>query len=138
MKIMALDLGDQRIGVALADDEIKIATPYHVIENKEDARTLAAIDDLIKQNHVEKLIVGLPKTLQGDVGIQAEKVLEFVRILKTRVAVEVIVWDERFTTVEATKRLKVHYKSRRIKKIVDASAAALILQSYLDRMLGVS
>jgi putative pre-16S rRNA nuclease len=133
MRIMALDFGSHRIGVALADDEIRIATPRQVIERKDDEQLIIEIAACIKEFKVEKILVGLPKTLRGELGIQAGKVQEFVDLLKKHFTIEIILWDERYSTVEATRRLKEHYKARKIKKVIDASAAALILQSYLDQ-----
>jgi len=74
----------------------------------------------------------LPKKLDGEIGEQAEKVQLFINELQERIKIEVIFWDERLTTVEASKKLKELYRRKKIKKIIDASAAMLILQSYLD------
>ncbi|OGF65214.1 MAG: hypothetical protein A2Y62_17810 [Candidatus Fischerbacteria bacterium RBG_13_37_8] len=132
MKIMALDVGSNRIGVALADDDIRVAVPLQVLEKKDGDNIIQQVIQLIHQHRAEKLIVGFPKKLNGEIGNQAEKVIAFVDELKNNLAIEIVLWDERFTTVEATKRLRGLYKSKRIKQIVDASAAALILQSYID------
>jgi putative Holliday junction resolvase len=131
MRIMALDVGDNRIGIAVADKEVKIAIPLGVLEKK-NCDVVEEIRRIINEQEVEKLVVGLPKKLDGEIGEQAEKVQLFINELQERIKIEVIFWDERLTTVEASKKLKELYRRKKIKKIIDASAAMLILQSYLD------
>lgn len=131
MKIMALDVGDRKIGIAVADCEVKIAVPLQVID-KRDSDVFGTICKIVKSQNIEKLIVGFPKKLDGEIGEQAVKVISFIKQLKQMVSVEIILWDERFTTVEAHKRLKGLYRRSKIRKMIDASAAMLILQSYLD------
>ena len=131
MWIMALDVGDNRIGIAVADKEVKIAIPLGVLEKK-NCDVVEEIRRIINEQEVEKLVVGLPKKLDGEIGEQAEKVQLFINELQERIKIEVIFWDERLTTVEASKKLKELYRRKKIKKIIDASAAMLILQSYLD------
>jgi len=128
---MALDVGDNRIGIAVADKEVKIAIPLGVLEKK-NCDVVEEIRRIINEQEVEKLVVGLPKKLDGEIGEQAEKVQLFINELQERIKIEVIFWDERLTTVEASKKLKELYRRKKIKKIIDASAAMLILQSYLD------
>lgn len=131
MKIMALDVGDSKIGIAVADCEVRIAVPMQVID-KRAGDVFDAICNIIKSQSIKTLIVGFPKKLDGEIGEQAEKVISFVEELKQKISVEVILWDERLTTVEAHKRLKGLYRRSKIRQIIDASAAMLILQSYLD------
>ncbi len=131
MKIMALDVGDNRIGLAIADYELRIAVPFNVIE-KRRSDFFEYLNNVIKEHDIGKLIVGFPKMLDSEVGEQAEKVIAFVEELKKRIEIEIVLWDERYTTVEAHKILKKLYKRRKIREVIDANAAMLILQSYLD------
>lgn len=134
MRIMALDVGDKKIGVALSDP-LKITSQgletYIRKNNDEDYKYFA---ELIKNNSVEILVAGLPKNMNGTEGPQAEKVKEFINKLKQYTDVRVDFADERLTTMEAEKMLisgDVSRKNR--KKVIDKVAANLILQNYLQR-----
>lgn len=134
MRIMALDVGDKKIGVALSDP-LKITSQgletYIRKDNDEDYKYFA---ELIKNNSVEILVAGLPKNMNGTEGPQAEKVKEFINKLKQYTDVRVDFADERLTTMEAEKMLisgDVSRKNR--KKVIDKVAANLILQNYLQR-----
>ncbi|NCC80834.1 MAG: Holliday junction resolvase RuvX [Clostridia bacterium] len=134
LRIMALDVGDKKIGVALSDP-LKITSQgletYIRKDNDEDYKYFA---ELIKNNSVEILVAGLPKNMNGTEGPQAEKVKEFINKLKQYTDVRVDFADERLTTMEAEKMLisgDVSRKNR--KKVIDKVAANLILQNYLQR-----
>ena len=134
MRIMALDIGDKKIGVALSDP-LKITSQgletYIRKNSDEDYLYLA---ELIKKNDVEILVVGLPKNMNGTEGPMADKVREFVKKLGKHTDVRVDYADERLTTMEAEKMLisgDVSRKNR--KKVIDKVAANLILQNYLQR-----
>ena len=134
MRIMALDVGDKKIGVALSDP-LKITSQgletYIRKETEEDYKYFA---ELIKKNDAEILVVGLPKNMNGTEGPQAEKVKEFINKLQKYTDVKIDYADERLTTMEAEKMLisgDVSRKNR--KKVVDKVAANLILQNYLQR-----
>jgi len=129
---MGLDIGSSKIGIAIADEEVRVAIPFLVLERDNDEATIHILSNLIKEYEVFCVIIGFPKTLQGDIGTQAKKVLFFVDELQNVVEAEIILWDERYTTLEAKKRLRRFYKRSKIKTIIDANAAALILQSYMD------
>lgn len=132
MKMMGLDIGSSKIGIAIADEEVRIAIPFLVLERDNDEEIIHIISNLIKEYEIFCVIIGFPKTLQGDIGTQAKKVLSFVNELQNVIKEEIILWDERYTTLEAKKRLRRFYKRRKIKTIIDANAAAVILQSYID------
>lgn len=133
MRSLGLDIGDRRIGVALSDPEGILASPFSVINRKDDSLAIKAIIDIISQQGVGQVIVGLPRSLDGSLGRQVEKVKEFVQRLCQYTKVPVDYRDERLTTVMAQRLRRVSGgKKSRGKVSYDAQAAALILQSYLD------
>lgn len=131
MRILAVDIGEKRIGVALSDSLGWLATPLTVISYKKHADGLAAIEALVRAHQVKQVIVGYPRSLNGTVGPQARRVDKFVAHLRARLQVPVILWDERLSTAQA-ERL-IHETGRSVpRERIDALAAAVILQSYLD------
>lgn len=131
MRILALDIGEKRIGVALSDSLGWLATPLTVISYKKLADGLAAIEALVHAHQVKQVIVGYPRSLNGTAGPQARRVDKFVAQLRARLQVPVVLWDERLSTAQA-ERL-VHETGRSVQRErIDALAAAVILQSYLD------
>jgi len=133
MRSLGLDIGDRRVGVALSDPDGILASPLTIIERTDDIKALAAIADIIDKQNAGRVIVGLPRSLDGSLGKQAEKVRDFARRLAERIKVPLEYRDERLTTVMA-QRLKRASGGRkgRGKARYDAQAAALILQGYLD------
>ena len=138
MRIMGLDYGTKTVGVAISDVLKITAQGIETIERKEEnklRRTCARIEELIKEYDVEKIVLGFPKHMNNDIGERAEKALEFGEMLKRRTGLEVVVWDERLTTVAAERTLsesKVRRENR--KQYIDKSAAVFILQGYLDSL----
>jgi len=132
MRILALDLGERRTGVALSDSLGWLATPLTVLQSRSREAELAAVVDLVRGHQVEQIVVGYPRSLDGSVGPQARRVDQYVVRLHARLPdVPVILWDERLSTAQA-ERL-VHETGRRVQRErIDAAAAAVILQSYLD------
>ena len=131
---MGLDVGDKTIGVAISDPLLLTAQGYKTISRESNKKDIKEIEDIIKEYNITKIIVGLPKNMNNTIGIQGEKVLDFVEKLKRRIKVEIILEDERLTTVSAERILlegDVSRKNR--KKIIDKVAATYILQNYLDR-----
>ncbi|MFH1826304.1 MAG: Holliday junction resolvase RuvX [bacterium] len=128
MRTVGVDYGEKRIGVAVSDPLGMIAQPVAVAKDiKELVEVIGRYED------VQKIVVGLPKQMSGGLGIAAQKVLGFVQVLKSLVKAEVVTWDERLTTAEAQKGMIAAGLSRQDrKKVVDQSAAAIMLQSYLD------
>lgn len=126
---MALDYGEKRIGIAVSDPLGIIATGLTSVPD------LTELKKVLDQYHdVTAIIVGLPKTLKGELGISAQKVLEFIDQLKQVCLLPIKILDERLTTVEAEKSLLATGLSRaKRKKVIDQSAAAVLLQSYLDQ-----
>lgn len=134
MRSLGLDVGDKRIGVALSDPLGMLASPLLVIERKEDAADIAAILQIVKQCKVEKIIVGLPQSMNGTIGAQAEKVKLFGEKLKKESPAPVDFRDERLSTVSAKRMIREAgaRKSSKKKGEYDAAAAAIILQTFLD------
>jgi putative Holliday junction resolvase len=133
MRVLGLDVGDVLIGVAISDPSKIIAQGLDSIRRKNVKEDVEAIQHLLEYYEVEKIVVGLPKRLSGEIGIQAQKVLDFVELLKKEIEVPIVMWDERLTTVAANRALiGANMRRRKRKKVVDKVAATLILQGYLD------
>lgn len=134
MRILGLDIGDKRIGIALSDELALTAQALEVVERKgKEGKELEYLQSLVDRYGVRTVVVGLPKNLDGSLGPQGKKVLAYVAELQRNLPVSVVLWDERLTTVEAQKHLiRGDASRRRRKKVIDKIAAALILQSYLD------
>jgi len=133
MRILGLDVGDVRIGVALSDETATLATGLSTLTRVGPRKDVKAVATLVREHAVAEVVVGLPRTLMGTIGPQAEKVLAFANDLKRALGVPVESWDERFTTSMAEHALIEGGVSRRNRKDkIDRVAAVLILQSYLD------
>ena len=130
---MGLDIGDKRIGVALSDPQGILASPLTIIDRRDERLDLEAITNIVNQHQVQQIIVGLPRSMNGSIGKQAEKVQAFTQRLCQHTEVPVEFRDERLSTVSA-KRLMQSVSKKKIRNKVrdDAIAAALILQGYLD------
>lgn len=132
MRILGLDIGDKRIGIALSDELALTAQALEVVERKK-GKELERLRSLVEHYEVGTVVVGLPRNMNGSLGPQGRKVLAFAAELRRELPASVVLWDERLTTVEAAKYLIRADTSRsRRKKVIDKVAAALILQSYLD------
>ena len=138
MRIMGLDFGSKTVGVAISDALLLTAQGIETIERKEEnklRKTLARIEALIKEYEVEKIVLGLPLNMNDTIGERAEKTLEFKSMLERRTGLEVILWDERLTTVEAEQILiESNVRREDRKKYIDKIAAGFILQGYLDSL----
>ena len=130
MRSLGLDIGDKRIGVALSDPQGILASPFTIINCKSETADIETIADIINQQQVEQVIAGLPRSMDGSLGQQAEKVKAFVQSLCSQIKVPVDFRDERLSTVSA-RRLMKETKNKKVRHD-DAIAAALILQGYLD------
>ena len=137
MRILALDHGTVRIGVALSDELKMIASPLEFIPAEPFADVLAQLKGLIREKEVELIVIGLPRNMDGSYGPAAEKVREFVNALKDALGIPIRTWDERLTSTQAN-RLLISGGVRRDqrKEKVDGMAAAILLQSYLDASSG--
>ena len=135
---MGLDYGSKTVGVAISDALLLTAQGIETIERKEEnklRKTLARIEALVKEYEVEKIVLGLPLNMNDTIGERAEKTLEFKAMLERRTGLEVILWDERLTTVEAEQILiESNVRREDRKKYIDKIAAGFILQGYLDSL----
>lgn len=128
-----MDVGDKTIGVAVSDLLGLTAQGVETIRRTNIKEDLKKLETLIKNKEVDKIVVGLPKNMNGTVGPQGEKVLAFVERMRKRFTQEIILWDERLTTVAAEKTLIDADVSRgKRKQVIDMVAATYILQGYLD------
>ena len=133
MRILGLDYGDRRIGVAVSDELGWTAQGIDTLEKRRDEGELVKIAELIKQYEVGEIVVGLPKNMNGTIGPRGEICMEFAEKLRTQLALPVHLWDERLTTVSAHRTLLEADVSRsKRKQVVDKMAAMLILQNYMD------
>ena len=132
-RIMAIDLGEKRIGVALSDPTHILARSLTVIPRKSRNEDFRRIQHLVDEHHVLRLVVGLPTLLGGGEGQKAAWVRDYAEQLARTLSLEIVYWDESFTTVDAEKSLRLRGISKEKRRDrVDAVAAAFILQSYLD------
>ena len=131
---MGLDVGDARIGLALSDPLGIIATPLTIITRQNIVADIQVISDIITKNNVERIIVGLPYSMDGTLGTQAEKVRGFVNELSRCIDIPLEYRDERLSTVVAKRIVQQVRKTNRATRY-DAAAAALILQGYLNDLL---
>lgn len=132
MKIMGIDYGDARTGVAISDLLCSIVGQTCVVPSRNTEKAIADIVKLAKDNLVGEIVVGLPKNMDGTEGARAELCRSFAQQLKDATGLPVAMWDERRTTVEAHNILSQHnYHGQKRKNTVDAVAASLILEGYL-------
>lgn len=133
MRILGIDYGDKRIGLALSDPMGIIASGLPTLERNSIDNDIKKLLDVIQENEVEEIVIGLPKNMNNTLGKKAEEVFEFVKVLKTYVSVPIHTFDERLSSVIGNRALReanLSWKKR--KKKVDMVAAQLILQKYLD------
>jgi putative Holliday junction resolvase len=133
-RILGLDMGDSRIGVALSDPLGIMASPLTIISRTDEEADIEAIIAVARQNEVGRIIIGLPLSMDGSLGKQANKVKEFAAELSCQVDIPIEFKDERLSTVLAKRIVRNVRKTNRETRY-DAAAAALILQSYLDSAL---
>lgn len=132
MRIMGIDYGDARTGIALSDLLCSIVGSTTVIHSRNPEKTLAEIQKIVKDNDVGQIVMGLPKNMDGSEGPRAELCRAFAQQVEEATGLPVAFWDERRTTVEAHNILSAHnYHGKKRKNTVDAVAASLILEGYL-------
>ena len=137
MRILALDHGTKRIGVAVSDELKMIAQPLEYILAEPSAGFLARLKELVQEKDVELILVGMPRNMDGSYGPAAQKVRDFVVALRDTLTVPIRLWDERLTSAQAN-RVLIQGGVRRDKRKekVDKMAAAILLQGYLDSLAG--
>jgi len=134
MRILGIDYGEKRVGLAISSPVVSIAQGLPTIERVDGRDYLEELADIIKGKEVDEIVVGLPKNMNGTIGEKAEEVLQFVETLKSKFNLPVHTVDERLTTVRAHRAMtgaKMSKKGK--KKRVDMIAAQFILQAYLDQ-----
>jgi len=129
-RVMALDIGERRIGVAVSDPSGTLARPHAVIQRRSKVMDFAAVARLVAELEVERVVVGLPLSLNGEIGPQARRVTRYAQALAQALEVPVELYDERYSTVTADALLAEAGRKRRAP--IDAAAAAVILQDYLE------
>ncbi|MGN0318998.1 MAG: Holliday junction resolvase RuvX [Lachnospira sp.] len=136
MRIIGLDYGSKTVGVAISDALMLTAQPVETITRKEEnklRKTYARIEELISQNNVERIVVGLPKNMDDSIGERALLCQNFAANLERRTGLPVVMWDERLTTVAANDVLiECGVRRENRKAVIDQIAAVFILQEYLD------
>ncbi len=132
-RILGIDWGEKRIGLAVSDPLGIIATGLETVEKKPDFDLIGYLKQLIAEQEIAKIILGFPKNMDGSVGPKGEEVLAFKESLEKEINIPVILWDERLTTLSAQRSLReAEVKLKKGKKFLDKIAAVLILQNYLD------
>ena len=136
MRIMGLDFGSKTVGVAISDELGLTAQGKEIVRRERESKlrqTCARIEELIVEYGVERIVMGLPKNMDGSEGERVEKTKEFQEMLERRTGLEVILWDERLTTVAADRYMsEAGIRGAKRKELVDEIAAVFILQGYLD------
>jgi putative Holliday junction resolvase len=137
MRTLALDHGTVRIGVAISDELGMIAQPLEFIPAEPLAGFLERLKHLVADREVGRVLVGMPRNMDGSYGPAADKVNEFVRQLREALSVPIQTWDERLTSVQAQRMLReAAVKGAKQRQKIDQMAAAILLQSYLDAQPG--
>lgn len=131
-RLLGLDIGERRIGVAVCDETRTLARPLLTLTRASKREDFARILMLCREHQIDQIIAGLPRTLRGDEGRQAQRVRRYADELSAAIDVPVEFWDERYSSVEAQERLAASNRKARAKGDIDAAAAAIILQEYID------
>jgi putative Holliday junction resolvase len=133
MRILAIDYGSQRIGVAISDPTGTLARPLPFVPAKGDAKLAREIAELVKKEQAELILLGLPRHMNGELGEAAEKVKAFAAHLEKATPIQIKFIDERLSTVQASRQLQESGKdSRKQRDKIDSASAAVLLQGYLD------
>lgn len=133
MRILAIDHGTRRMGIAVGDDSTSLATPVEYIPAQPFADFLVRLRQLLREREADLILVGMPRNMDGSYGPAALKVQEFVAVLKETIAIPIKTWDERLTSAQANRFLsQAEVKRDKRRERVDQIAAAILLQSYLD------
>jgi putative Holliday junction resolvase len=133
MRILSLDVGDKRIGIAISDELELTARGIGVIERKGLKEDIKEILNILEQFDIGRVVIGLPRNMNGTLGPQGESVKNFGEKLKSHANIDIVYWDERLTTIAAERTLLEADLSRKKRKgLIDKMAAVLILQNYLD------
>jgi putative holliday junction resolvase len=134
-RIVALDIGSKRTGLAVCDHERRISVPLTKIEATQKKEWIRLVAQIVEEEEPTEILVGLPLNHHGEEGEDARKIREYIALLRERFTLPVIEWDERFTTAQAERTLITADLSRKKRRdVIDKVAASIILQSYLDSL----
>ncbi len=134
MRVLGIDLGSRRIGVALSDPDGVIASPLTTLERSGDVRDAAAVAELVKTHEVGEIVVGLPLHMDGRRGDDSERARRFAKVLGENTGLPIATLDERLTTVEAERALRESgRKGKKQRAVIDAVAASILLRAHLER-----
>ena len=134
-RLLAIDYGNKRVGLAISDPTQIIAKPYKTIDNISDEKLIEIFNAIISDKNIDEIVIGLPLTMKNSFSKQTENVNKFIDFLKKKINIKVVVVDERLSSIEAKKSLiNQGIKTGHNKKDIDMTAAALFLQSYLDKI----
>jgi len=134
-RTLGLDVGTKRTGIAIADETLTLASPLNHIEASDKKDWLKKVLLFLENYEIEQLIVGIPLNQDGEEGSDAEKIKQYIALLREKVNFPVIEWDERFTTVQAERSLiSANISRKNRKQVIDKIAASIMLQSYLDHL----
>lgn len=135
MKIMSIDYGDVRTGIAMSDALGMLASPYTVIKESYQPKLVDKLIDIINKEHPQKIVIGLPRNMDGTYGYRCDECKSLGDAIKDKCDIEITFEDERLTTVMAHNALSVNnVRGQKRKDVVDAVSAVMILQSYLDKI----
>ena len=133
-RLLGIDYGTVRIGLALSDPTGILATPLPFLDNKSPQQIISAITALIETHQITGLVIGMPRNMDGTYGPSAQKVRDFIAQIQKSISLPITPIDERLTTAQASKQLSgIGLNQKQLRKKVDSSSASLILQQYLDR-----
>ena len=131
-RILSLDIGEKRIGIAIGDESHTLARPLSTLKRASKREDFARLAALCGEHQIEKIVCGLPRTLRNEEGPQARRVRRYAEELSAAIHVPIDFWDERFSSIDAGERLAASSRKPRDKGAIDAAAAAIILQEYLN------
>jgi putative Holliday junction resolvase len=133
VRYLGLDVGNRRVGIAFGDSDLHIATPVAVLVRVSIEQDAHALEKFVRDYDTAQIVVGLPRNMNGTQGEQANEVIGYAEAIGKRINVPIVFWDERLSTIEATKRThETGARGKKSRRGIDAIAAAVILQDYLD------
>jgi len=134
-RFLALDYGEERVGVALSDESSNLASPQAAVPLKPFRKFIGSLKRIIRENEVVAIVVGIPRNMDGSYGPSAESAQDFANRLKETIAIPIECFDERLTTVQASRALHQGGRTAREQKgLIDSASAQIILQTYLDHL----
>lgn len=135
MRIMGIDYGDSRVGIAVSDPLGFTAQGVQTLQNKGKKKLSAELSEVLEKYKPEKIVVGMPKNMDGTLGFRAEETYKFAELLKTLTTAEIVFWDERLTTVSAAMILnETNTRGKSRKKVIDTVSACIILENYMNSL----